>query len=64
MRARLCLSDIVVTSASLSLRSSKKVKPFKPPNVCYGSFADISEPIRMSALPPKADMLNVGVNVC
>ena len=34
-------------------------------NVRFGSLADIGQPIRdMSALPPKADMLIVGINVC
>ena len=33
-------------------------------HVRFGSLADISERTGMSALPPEADMLIVGINVC
>ena len=32
--------------------------------VRFGSLADIRERIRDAALPPKADMLSVGIDVC
>ena len=32
--------------------------------VRFGSLADISAELGMSALPPKADMLIVGIDVC
>jgi hypothetical protein len=38
--------------------------PASPTNVRFGSFAEIGEGSGMSALPPEADMLIVGINVC
>src|SRR5262245_26041940 len=37
---------------------------FLPVHVRIGSLAGIGQPIRDVALPPKANMLIVGINVC
>ena len=39
-------------------------RPVCRSNVRVGSLADIRSELRMSALPPKAEMLSVGIDVC
>ena len=54
----------LVAELPQSLKNATASKYFGLSNVRYGSLADISGGLGMSALPPKADMLIVGINVC